>query len=171
MKAWRGFCAAIRKINKVSLYLAVFCIVAMTGLITTEIICRTVFNVSTLIADEYTGYLVCAMTFFGGAYALSVGSFLRIDILYDRFKGKFRKVMDAANWLIGLVYTSFLLYFCTSVFIYSWQGAVVSIQHSRTPLVYPQAIMVFGCVLLLIQVIIELVNVFVEDKETEEVAA
>lgn len=68
MKAWNAFCFGVQKINKIALYFAVFCVVAMTGLITVEVFLRTFFSRSTMISDEYTGYLLCAMTFFGGAY-------------------------------------------------------------------------------------------------------
>lgn len=163
MKIWRGFCSIVKKINKINLYLAVACVIAMTALITTEIISRTFFNKSTLICDEYTGYLLCAMTFFGGAYALSKGAFLRVDIIYERVRPKLRKALDVINWLVALVYTVFLLKFCYGVFIYSWRDSVVSIYHSRTPLAYPQVIMVLGCVLLLVQVLVELVNVLISE--------
>ncbi len=161
MKIWRDFCSIVKKVNKINLYLAVACVIAMTGLITTEIISRTFFSKSTLICDEYTGYLLCAMTFFGGAYALSRGAFLRVDIVYERMGPKLRKAMDVFNWLVALVYTGYLLKFCYGVFIYSWRDSVVSIYHSRTPLAYPQAIMVLGCLLLLVQVVVELVNVII----------
>ncbi len=168
VKKWQSFCSAIRKINKIGLYLAVVCAIAMPLLITVEVMGRTFFSKSTLICDEYTGYMLCAMTFFGGAYSLEKGAFLRVDILYERFRGRFRKIVDIVNWLVGLIYVLFLLKFCYSVFIYSWSGNVVSISFSRTKLAYPQATMLIGCVMLLIQVIIELINVIIGCKDREE---
>ena len=168
MKKWQSFCAAIRKINKFGLYLAVICAIAMPLLITVEVAGRTFFSKSTLICDEYTGYMLCAMTFFGGAYSLEEGAFLRVDILYERFKGRFRQIVDIVNWLVGLIYVVFLLRFCYSVFIYSWEGNVVSISYSRTKLAYPQATMLIGCVMLLIQVIIELINAIIGGDYREE---
>lgn len=161
MQAWRKFCAIYEKINKFFLYIAVFCVIAMTVLIMAEIVSRGIFSTSTLICDEYTGYFVAGMTFCGGAYAMSKGSFLRVDILYLKFTGRFKKIIDVFNTIIGLVYVSLLLKFCWSVFSYSLKNNVVSIYTSRTPLAIPQSAMIIGCVLLLVQLFIELVNIFI----------
>lgn len=158
MKVWNAFCNGLQRINKLLLYFAVICIVTMTGLVTIEIIARTLFDKSTLIADEYTGYLLVAMTFFGGAYALSKGDFLRVDIIYSKFKGVNKRIMDIINGVIALIYITILTYFCYSLFLYSFKGHVVSIYFSQTPLFYPQSIMVLGSIMLLLQVITELIN-------------
>lgn len=167
MQAWKKFCAIYEKINMFFLYIAVFCVIAMTILIMAEIVSRGLFSASTLICDEYTGYFVAGMTFCGGAYAMSKGSFLRVDILYLKFKGRFKKAIDIFNTIIGLVYVSFLIKFCWSVFSYSLKNKVVSIYTSRTPLAIPQSVMVIGCLLLLVQLLIELVNIFVGQEEGE----
>jgi len=167
MQTWRKFCLIYAKINKFFLYIAVFCVLAMTLLIFTEIIARGIFNTSTLICDEYTGYFVAGMTFCGGAYAMSKGSFLRVDILYQGFRGRFKKVIDIINTLLALVFILFLIKFSWAVFSYSLSGHVVSIYTSRTLLAIPQSVMVIGCVLLLIQAVIELVNIFVGEEEGE----
>jgi len=167
MQAWRKFCAIYEKINKFFLYIAVFCVIAMTVLIMVEILSRGLFNASTLICDEYTGYFVAGMTFCGGAYAMSKGAFLRVDILYLLFKGRFKKMIDLFNTIIGLVYVSFLIKFCWSVFSYSLKHRVVSIYTSRTPLAIPQSVMVIGCVLLLVQLLIEFVNIVTGYEEAE----
>lgn len=161
MDRWKAFCAMIRRFNKIGLYLAVFCAIAMPLLITIEVAGRTVFGKSTLICDEYTGYMLCAMTFFGAAYSLQEGAFLRVDILYERFGERFRQAVDILNWLVGLVYVLFLFRFCYSVFMYSVKENVVSISYSRTKLAYPQSVMLIGCVMLLVQIIVELVNAII----------
>lgn len=165
MQAWRKFCATFEKINKFFLNIAVFFVIAMTMLIVFEIVSRGIFNTSTLICDEYTGYFVAGLTFCGGAYALSKGAFLRVDLVYGLFKGRFKKVMDFFNIVLGIVYMGFLIRFSWRVFYYSWSGNVVSIYTSRTPLAVPQSVMVIGCVLIMIQLLIELVNLFVGEPE------
>lgn len=164
MKRWKSFCMIIRKINKIGLYLAVFCAIAMPLLITVEVAGRTLLGKSTLICDEYTGYILCAMTFLGAAYSLQEGAFLRVDILYERFGDRFRQVVDILNWIVGLVYVLFLFRFCYSVFMYSLEKNVVSISFSRTKLAYPQSVMLIGCSMLLVQIIVELVNSVIGDE-------
>ena len=161
MQKWKKFCNLVFKTEKFTLYLAVICLLAMTCLVCVEIIGRTFFSFSTLIADEYTGYFVAALTFFGGAYSLHSGSFIRVDIFYHNFKGIPKRVIDIYNETVGLVFLLFLMYFCFTVFRYSLVNGVVSPDHSKTPLIYPQAVMLIGCPLMIFQQFIELVNAIV----------
>ena len=56
-------------------------LVAMAMLINVEVVARYGFNTSTLIADEYGGYLFVWMTLLGFAHALRTGQFLRVEAL------------------------------------------------------------------------------------------
>ena len=57
---------------------------AMAVLINVEIAARYLLNTSTLIADEYSGYLFVWLTLLGFGYALQSGQFLRVESLVAR---------------------------------------------------------------------------------------
>src|SRR5512132_2407471 len=56
----------------------------MVVLINVEVAARYVFNASTLIADEYSGYLFVWLTLLGFGYALQSGQFLRVESVVAR---------------------------------------------------------------------------------------
>lgn len=158
MSIWKGYCKVVEKINLVSIYLAAISLIAMTVIIVTEIFCRSFLGFSTLIADEFGGYLLCAATFFTGSYCLSQDGFLKVDIVYGRLKpGKLPKfICDLIIWVTALVYCGFLFYFCLYVVQSSLAFDATSAYISKTPLAYPQSIMLVGIVCLILQLIVNL---------------
>ena len=158
MSIWKAFVRGMQSINKIFLYLAVATVIIMALIITVEVVARSAFNTSTMIADEYSGYCLAALTFFGGAYTLSQDGFLKVEILYNRFRGVYKKIVDTFNGVIALVYMSFVIYFCSLVFYNSLVNHIVSITISQTPLALPQSVMVIGSVLLFVEIVVQLVH-------------
>ncbi len=161
MKYWSAYCTAADKLAKFGLIMAGICIVILSALVGVEVILRNFFERSTLIADEYAGYLCAGMTFFGGAYALDSGSFIRVDLAYMHFKGKLKFVADLVCVLFALAFLACLLYYCSSLVLQSYRGHVVSIFVSRTPLAIPQATMVLGIAIMILVVIKEAGNLLI----------
>lgn len=167
MNIYNKLCIIINRINKISVTVAGICVIATSLLVTAEIFLRTLFDTSTLIADEYSSYLLCAMTFLGASYAMSKGAFLSVDIIYDKFNCRIKKIVDVFNILIGIIYMLFVTYFCWNVFEASLTGNIIAVTYSRTPLKYPQSVMVVGCVLVILQLFLELIKSFYNKSNNE----
>lgn len=131
-------------------------VIAMTGLVTVEIIGRTLFKFSTLISDEMSGYLLVAMGFLGLGYTLKIEGHIRVDTVIMRLSPRLRSLLIATWCLAGLVYVSVL----TSVFwrlvLESYTMKTTSIGLGRTPLFIPQMAMPIGVMLLGLQLLVEL---------------
>ncbi len=114
---------------------------AMAVLINVEIVLRYVFNSSTLIADEYSGYLFVWATLLGFGYALQSGQFLKVETLVSRFgtRGQYASAIVAA--LVGLIVAAVCAYATGALFYASWRFATASIQPSATPLWLPQILL------------------------------
>ncbi len=162
MKYWSAYCAVTQKLVKLGLILAGICIIILSALIGTEVFLRNFFDSSTLIADEYAGYLCAAMTFFGGAYALESGSFIRVDLLYMHFKGKVKFVADIFCIITAMAFLLCLLYYCSALVMQSYHGHVASIYISRTPLAIPQASLILGTFVMILAVIKEAGTLLIE---------
>ena len=106
----------------------------MAVLINAEIFARYVLNRSTLIADEYAGYMFVWMTLFGFAHALRSGQFLRVEALVMRFGPRGRAVCDLLAALVGLGVAAIATWSSSLLFLSSWRFGTVSIQPSATPL-------------------------------------
>ncbi len=75
-------------------YISSTLLVLLVILIMTEIIGRSFFDYSTMLADEYSGYLYLAAVFFGLAYTFEQGGHIRINLLTSRFSEKVQNWVD-----------------------------------------------------------------------------
>lgn len=77
--------------NKLSLwgaYLSGIFLISLVILVMTEIIGRHFFDTSTMIADEYSGYIYLSAIFLGLAYTFEQNAHIRINILSEKISKK-----------------------------------------------------------------------------------
>jgi len=123
-------------------------LVALTVLIGVEILVRGVAGKSTLIADEYSGYLFVWITMIGFAHALQSGAFLRVDNLVSRMGPRGQALADVLSATAGVLVSGACVYATGTLTMASWRFGTVSIQPSATPLWIPQLILPIGYVVL-----------------------
>jgi TRAP-type transport system small permease protein len=116
-------------------------LVAMVILINVEIVMRGVFNSSTLLADEYSGYLFVWATLIGFAHALQTGAFLRVEGLIERLPPHLRAWADVLSALVGLAVAAVCSYATATLVLASFRYGTLSIQPSATQLWLPQLVM------------------------------
>ena len=168
MTVWKAYCHAVRKVPKISSYIAAAATVLMSLIIFVEILYRNIFGASTLIADEFGSYFLCASTFFAGPLLMAEDGFLRVDILYTRFTGLTKKICDTIIWVTGIICCCYMTRFCFHVVQSSYNMHSVSAYITKTPMVYPQSIMVIGFVLLILEMTVKLGEVFLPSIDDEE---
>ena len=141
----QGFRSPVeRLLDRVTLALADFSglmLAVVVVLVNVEIVLRYFFGKSTLIADEYSGYLFVGMSLLGFGYALQSGQFLRVEALVDRLRGPPREVCELFGALAGMAVALVTTYACSLTFLSSWHFGTRSIQPSATPLWMPQLVM------------------------------
>lgn len=154
-------------VNKLSLwgaYLAAVLLVSLTLLILTEIFIRYFFNLSTMIADEYGGYLYLALIFLGLAYTFNEDAHIRINILTSKMSEKSNRFVDVIAGIITILILLFALY-RTILFTYdSYSMEMVSEAVSATPLYLTQLVMPLGITLFLLVVIVFVLKGLTNDK-------
>lgn len=119
-------------------------LVAMVLLIGAEIFLRTVSGQSTLIADEYSGYLFVWITMIGFAHALQMGSFLSVHNFVNLMGPRVKAASDLLAAGAGLVVSAICAYATGLLALASWRFGTVSIQPSATPLWIPQLVLPLG---------------------------
>jgi len=72
--------------------LAGFLLIALLILINVEVVARYVFNTSTLVADEYGGYLMAWMTMLGAVHLLRSDQHLTMTAFVDRLSPRARNL-------------------------------------------------------------------------------
>ncbi|RXK07113.1 TRAP transporter small permease subunit [Halarcobacter bivalviorum] len=153
----------IDKLTKMGAYLSAFILVSLVSLILIEIFIRSLFDMSTMIADEYSGYFYLASIFFGLAYTFSSDSHIRINIITSRLSKKANRKIDILAALITLAVLAFALY-RTALFTYdSYSLEMLSENVSETPLYLTQLAMPIGITMFMLAVVLFIFKGFTND--------
>ena len=135
---------------------------AMAVLINVEIVARYLLNTSTLIADEYSGYLFVWSTLLGFGYALQNGQFLRVESVVVRLGRRLQAASEILAASVGLVVALVCTYATGTLLMAAWRFGTLSIQPSATALWLPQMVMPIAfawlCVIYVHQVVMTLMR-------------
>ncbi len=132
------------KLQNFGAYLSSLLFIALTVLITTEIVARSFFNVSTMIADEYSGYFYLASIFLGLGYTFKEDGHIRINILTAKLSKASIRYIDIFAGIITLSLLLFILYFSVKMVIESYSFDMVSETVSETPIYLTQLAIPIG---------------------------
>lgn len=139
----------------------------MILLISVEVVGRRVLNFSTLVADEFSGYLLVVITFMGAAYTLKTGGFTRMELVYNLFKARGRWIIDLLFSLVSLVFLIILDYWLWVHIISIYRSDMASSSILQTPLYIPKLFMGLGVTFLALEVIFEIVTLFSSRGKTD----
>ena len=148
----------VNRLSNIGGALAAIGVMAILLMVSAEMLLRNLMGVSTMVADEMAGYLNAAVVCFGLAYTFRAKGFIRVELLYHRLRGR---VLLAARWLFttaSFVYVALLVYHVAKQVIYYYRGNIRSDSLSQTALYIPSSVMVIGCVLLLLQLAVLLLD-------------
>ena len=123
-------------------------IVGLVGLVLVEIIGRSFFDYSTMIADEYSGYLYLSIVFLGLAYGLNHQSHIRITIITSRLGKEANRWIDTAIGVAGMGMMAVVIYYTWLLVEDTKSMDMVSESVSQTPLYLTQIPMLVGSALL-----------------------
>lgn len=140
-------------------------IVIMMLLISAEVIMRSVFGTSTLISDEYSGYLMVFVTYWGAASAFHAGSFVRVEAIFERFPQKVKRVLNIIYEFLFFVFNSYMCYYFFQSLAKVFNHQSVSASISRTPLWIPYGICWLGILMFEVYLILAFVENVIPKKE------
>ncbi|RAI02193.1 hypothetical protein DLJ53_12565 [Acuticoccus sediminis] len=93
---------------------AAFTVIGIIATILIEMIARGGFSRSQPWANDVTAWLLAALIFLGGPWALATGNFVRVDALYDRFSARTRA------WIDTVISTALFALFCGTLLKFGW---------------------------------------------------
>ncbi len=120
-----------------------------------EIVVRSVFGKTLYISDEYSGYLMAMLTFFGLAYTLRERGHIRMMFLLHFLKGPKKVLYNMGCMFVGFLFCLGLLWFTGEFFWDSVVNQTQSMQITETYLAIPQAFLPIGSIFLLLQFLSE----------------
>jgi len=136
-----------KRLSTLGASLSALLIVALVILIMIEIIGRSFFDYSTMLADEYSGYFYLAAIFLGLAYTFNEGGHIRISIVTGRLGRSAKRWADIIAGLMTLAILLFALYYSWDFMIESKEMEMLSEGVSETPLYLTQIPIVIGLAL------------------------
>jgi TRAP-type mannitol/chloroaromatic compound transport system permease small subunit len=116
-----------------------------------EILLRTAFNRTLYITDEYSGYLMCGLTFCALGYTLKEKGHIRMTLIHSIVTGRKRVILDAVCFFIGFLFSTSITLYTWDLFRDSVATGSQSMQLSSTYLAIPQFFMPFGAFILTLQ--------------------
>ena len=133
-----------RFLSTLGAVIASLLLLGLVGLITVEIVGRSFFDYSTMLADEYSGYLFLALVYLGLAYTFRQGGHIRITIVSSRLPEGVRRRLDVFAGTMTLGILLFALIYAWKFMMESKEMEMVSEGVSETPLWLTQIPMVIG---------------------------
>ncbi|WP_209427204.1 TRAP transporter small permease subunit [Pararhodobacter sp. SW119] len=104
-----AYVRAVERLNYAFGRVAMFSLFALMGVLLWGAIGRAAFT-PPIWTDEMAQFLLLGYFMIGGAYALQLGSAVRMDLLYDRWSDRTKAAVDAVTILTLFVYLGVLLW-------------------------------------------------------------
>lgn len=117
---------------------------ALVGLICTEALLRGVFNYSLGFAEEFSGYFVVMLTFFGAALALRAGALFRVEFIFGALPPAVRVSLARAFILVAFLACLVLAWKSADLVQSSFSRGKFAPTVLRTPLWVPQLLLPGG---------------------------
>jgi TRAP-type C4-dicarboxylate transport system permease small subunit len=159
MKALRGIVKTIEKVTVIlSGHLQAWIIFFLMVMLLAEVLTRYIMRSPLSIADEMGGYLLVSITFMGLAYTWKEKGHVRVSLLISRLPVKVARLLRLVTLILAAAFTVPLIKACYDLILDSLLFESRSGSWLRTPLVYPQTILLIGAVMLFLQLVAEIIK-------------
>jgi len=101
--------SGIEKITKFFMIISVIALIALSVLVTYDVVARKLFHGGSIALQELEWHLYDIVFLFAIAYTLSKNKHVRVDIFYDKFPLKVKKVINLITILFFVIPLSVLI--------------------------------------------------------------
>jgi len=122
-------------------------------LIVVEIFLRSLFNASTLITAEYSGYFLVSVVALGLGYTMQHRAHIRITLIWDRLSSAMKRRIDILMGTISSAICLFAIYYSILMVYETYSLGMRADSIVETPLWIPQLSVPVGIFLLFLQLI------------------
>lgn len=122
-------------------------------LVMAETISRYVFNSPLMIVDEFGAYILVTIVIVGAADTWADGGHINIDTFLRMLPEKLQRRIQIFTYILVMLFTPLLIYAGIELVSYSGKFGIRSETWLRTPLVWPQLMILLGFVLLFLQIV------------------
>jgi TRAP-type C4-dicarboxylate transport system permease small subunit len=141
-----------------ALYASIGLLACLLVLMNIEVVARYGLGKSTLVADEFGGYIYACIVMLGGVHLLRSERYLTMSALLNKAGPRVQLLARYLRIVIGFFVSAVCLYATLLLTISSYRFGTVSIQPSATPLVLPQVVLPLGFAILCFAYVDELLR-------------
>jgi TRAP-type C4-dicarboxylate transport system permease small subunit len=132
----------------------------LTAMILVEVISRYVTQNPLSIAEEYGGYLLVAITYMGLAFTWKKQTHVRVTFLVDKLPLKIKLALRIFTLIVALFFSGFMVAASYQLVQESFAFGDRSGSWLRTPLAWPQMVLIIGSILIFIQLCSEIIQAY-----------
>lgn len=123
-------------------------ILILSILITVDVLGRYLFQTPTMVAVEFSGYLLVGLVFLGLVYTGHVDGHIKIEILTDRLKPYPRKMLKIVVDIFTIVFSAWLAWFTLGPVLMDFELGSTSLTGTAIPMWVPGALIPLGFAIL-----------------------
>ena len=152
----------VRVIERVSVllggHLMGWLLMVLMFMILVEVLTRYILQSPLSIAEEYGGYMLVAITFLGLGYTWKERGHVRVEWVINALSLKVQSWLRFITLIMATAFALIMIKASYDLVSYSYLFGTRSGSWLRTPLIWPQIVLIIGAVLLFIQLIAELIR-------------
>ena len=169
MKILQGIVKIIEKLTDVlSGHLQAAIIFFLMVMLLVEVLTRYVLRSPLSVADEMGGDLLVSISFMGLAYTWKERGHVRVSLLISRLPDKIAHLLRFVTLILATLFTLPLMKACYDLISDSLLFESRSGSWLRTPLAYPQAILLIGAIMIFLQLVAEIIKATIAVSKSEE---
>jgi len=161
----------VRLIERVSVllggHLMGWLLMVLMFMILVEVLTRYILQSPLSIAEEYGGYMLVAITFLGLGYTWKERGHVRVEWVINALSLKVQSWLRLITLIMATSFALIMIKASYDLVSYSYLFGTRSGSWLRTPLIWPQIVLIIGAVLLFIQLIAELIRAVGNLKKVE----
>ena len=151
----RRLVRVIENVTNIGGYFSGWLVPLMMLLVLVEVFMRYVLNQPLMVADEFSAYLLVALTFLGAAYTWKERGHVRIVVLISRLPQKVSSWVRLTALILSLVFTIMLVQAGYHFTAFSFRFNISSATWLHTPQHAPRITLLIGFILLALMLIVE----------------
>ena len=152
-------------------YLSGWLVPVMMMLVVVDVFMRYVMHRPLMVSDEFSAYMLVALSFLGLAYTWREGGHVRIEVLVSRFRGRLYDWVRLIGLILTFIFMIELDRAAYKMIVYALQINLRSSTWLMFPLFWPQLTVFIGFVLLTLLLVIDVIRVGVKIRAGKEAEA
>ena len=159
----------IEKIAYLGAYCSGWLVPLMMMLVVVEVFMRYVLHQPLMLADEFSAYMLVAVSYLGTAYTWRQGGHVRVTVLVSRLSSRTAGWMRFIGLILVLIFMIELDRVSYKMITYALQINLRSSTWLMFPLFWPQLTVFIGFVLLTLLLVIDIVEALIKIRAGEKV--